>query len=62
MDNTCITSEVGFFGAAPKDVMVRYFLMSLQKTRNPLLRSIGVRQAPYTMNKTDDENDRDNCV
>ena len=35
MDNTFIMFEVRFFEAAPKDRMVRYFLMSFQKTRNP---------------------------
>ena len=35
MDNNCIVIGVRFFEAAPKDRMVRYFLMSLQKTRNP---------------------------
>lgn len=35
MDNTFIMFGVRFFYAAPKDRMVRYFLMSFQKTRNP---------------------------
>ena len=35
MDNTFIMFEVRFFEAAQKDRMVRYFLMSFQKTRNP---------------------------
>ena len=35
MDNNCIVIGVRFFDAAPKDRMVRYFLMSFQKTRNP---------------------------
>lgn len=35
MDNNCIVIGVRFFEAAPKDRMVRYFLMSFQKTRNP---------------------------
>lgn len=35
MDNIFIMFEVRFFDAAPKDRMVRYFLMSFQKTRNP---------------------------
>jgi hypothetical protein len=35
MDNTFVMFGVRFFDAAPKDRMVRYFLMSFQKTRNP---------------------------
>lgn len=35
MDNIFIMVGVRFFYAAPKDRMVRYFLMSFQKTRNP---------------------------
>ena len=35
MDNIFIMFGVRFFSAAPKDRMVRYFLMSFQKTRNP---------------------------
>ena len=35
MDNNFVAFEVRFFDAAPKDRMVRYFLMSFQKTRNP---------------------------
>lgn len=35
MDNVDIMVGVRFFDAAPKDRMVRYFLMSFQKTRNP---------------------------
>jgi hypothetical protein len=35
MDNTFIMFGVRFFDATPKDRMVRYFLMSFQKTRNP---------------------------
>ena len=35
MDNSCIVIKVRFFDAALKDRMVRYFLMSFQKTRNP---------------------------
>lgn len=35
MDNDFIAFGVRFFDAAPKDRMVRYFLMSFQKTRNP---------------------------
>ena len=33
--NVFIMVGVRFFEAAPKDRMVRYFLMSFQKTRNP---------------------------
>lgn len=35
MDNTFVMFGVRFFDAAPKDRMVRQFLMSFQKTRNP---------------------------
>ena len=35
MDNNCIVIGVRFFDVAPKDRMGRYFLRSLQKTRNP---------------------------
>ena len=33
MDNNCIVIGVRFFDAAPKDRMVRYFLMSFQKNK-----------------------------
>ena len=33
MDNNCIVIGVRFFNAAPKDRMVRYFLMSFQKNK-----------------------------
>ena len=33
MDNNCIVIGVRFFNDAPKDRMVRYFLMSFQKNK-----------------------------
>ena len=33
MDNNCIVIGVRFFDAAPKDRMVRYFLMSFSKNK-----------------------------